>query len=369
MRRRANIGLLGLLAAVACLGAARAGAQATPQGSLIIRAVVNVVELNVAVTDSHGRYVTGLRPSDFAITEDGIPETIATFEEGNAAPFPLAHAPAVAHAGAGHPPASAPPPPGGAAAAGSASVFVLMDTSNYMYTGLGFVHAQDAIVGFIRSLTPADRVAFYAYSRNLSRAAPLTSNRMDVIRGVRSTTNGDAAGLYDALLLTLRDAGAVPGRKVAVVFSNGPDNASMVPPDDISELAQSEGIPVYVVSTRHAEDNPVFATAMKQLSAQTGGEAFFSRHWQNERVAFATIREDLEHLFFLSYYPKPNANHGWRSIQVRLVGKRLRHDHVRTRDGYRLRPLPLAGVAPLCTVGKSNAQGCEIQNGGPPPVG
>jgi len=48
-----------------------------------IRVVVNMVQLNVAVTDNKGNYVTGLRPQDFVVTEDGIKEKIATFGEGN----------------------------------------------------------------------------------------------------------------------------------------------------------------------------------------------------------------------------------------------------------------------------------------------
>ena len=48
-----------------------------------LHVVVNLVQLNVAVTDNKGNYVTSLRPSDFAVSEDGISESIATFEEGN----------------------------------------------------------------------------------------------------------------------------------------------------------------------------------------------------------------------------------------------------------------------------------------------
>ena len=48
-----------------------------------IRVEVNMVQLNVAVMDSKGNYVTGLRPSDFVVTEDGIPQKVATFGEGN----------------------------------------------------------------------------------------------------------------------------------------------------------------------------------------------------------------------------------------------------------------------------------------------
>src|SRR6201994_135738 len=48
-----------------------------------IRVNVDLVQLNVAVTDSKGNYVSGLGPENFAITEDKIPERLATFEEGN----------------------------------------------------------------------------------------------------------------------------------------------------------------------------------------------------------------------------------------------------------------------------------------------
>src|SRR2546429_4808585 len=47
---------------------------------------------------------------------------------------------------------------------------------------------------------------------------------------------------------------------------------------------------------------------------------------------------DLAHLYSFSYYPKTNPNRGWRSIKVQLVGERLKQYHVRTRNGYRLRP-------------------------------
>src|ERR1700758_3151575 len=57
------------------------GSQA--QESPNFHVVVNMVQLNVAVTDRKGNYITGLQPSDFAIVEDGILEKTATFAEGD----------------------------------------------------------------------------------------------------------------------------------------------------------------------------------------------------------------------------------------------------------------------------------------------
>ena len=214
-----------------------------------------------------------------------------------------------------------------------ANVFILFDTSNYMYRG--FVFAQDAIAEFVRSLDGPDRVAFYSYSRDLSRATTLTPDRSQVLRGVRTTVAGDDAALYNALLMTVKDAGQNTGRKVIVVFSNGPDNYSMVPPEDVAELAQSKGIPIYMISTREAKLEPVSSTVFKRMSAATGGEAYFAKTWKQQQKAFASIRNDLAHLYSLSYYPQANPNRGWRAITVKLVGDRAKGCRVRTRNGYR----------------------------------
>jgi hypothetical protein len=60
-----------------------AGIRATAQDEGRILVNVNLVQLNVAVTDSKGRYISGLDPKNFIISEDRITQKIATFEEGN----------------------------------------------------------------------------------------------------------------------------------------------------------------------------------------------------------------------------------------------------------------------------------------------
>lgn len=302
---------------------------------------VNMVQLNVAVTDKNGNYVTGLRPQDFAIAEDGIQETTATFAEGNEPARSLREfadhemPPTASGDLAKRSPDSGLPSSFDAQVRG-ANVFVLFDTSNYMYRG--FVFAQDAITEFIRSLESADKIALYSYSRDLSRAAPLTADRSQVVRAVRSTVAGDEAALYNALLLTLKDAAQNTGRKVVVVFSNGPDNSSVVPPEDVAEFAQSAGVSIYMISTQQARLEPVSTAVFDRMTAATGGKAYFAKNWKDEHRAFASVRDDLAHLYSLSYYPKPNTNNGWRAITVRLVGDQLKKYKLRTRNGYRPQP-------------------------------
>jgi Ca-activated chloride channel family protein len=315
-----------------------AGAAAAQDDASRIRVSVVLVQLNIAVTDNKGNYISGLKPEDFAITEDKIPEKPSTFEEGNGPTRRLMEVgpsdgktlTQVVDNGSGE----QDPSSEASKKFAGANVFILFDTSNYMYRG--FVFAQDAIADFIRSLEGVSKVALYSYSRDLSKVTALTPDRSQVLRGVRNTVAGDDAALYNGLLMTVKDAAPLTGRKAIVVFSNGPDNASLVPPEDVAELAQSTGTIIYMISTQQAESEPVSTAVFERMSKATGGKAYFSKGWQDEKQAFASIRDDLANLYTISYYPAQNPNHGWRSISVKLVGKNLQKYRIRTRAGYRV---------------------------------
>jgi VWFA-related protein len=318
------------------VGLAAGGAWLLAQQETVIRVKVDLVVLSFTVTDSKGRYVNGLKPADFRIKEDGIVQKIATFAAGNQPAMevledgslrPLTGASAAADT-------SSPGLDRPDAFVGT-SVFVLFDTSNFMYRG--FVYAEDAIADFVRGLDRADSVAIYTFSRNLSRAANLTKDRNDAIVGLRNSVAGDDTALYNALLLTLRDAAKVPGRKVVIVFSNGPDNASMVAPDDVRAVAEDEGIPIYVISTNEVNRDPISSNVFRRITSRTGGKAYWAKTWQKQVEAFESIREDLGNSYTVTYYPKANPNEGFRKITVEIVSDVAKKYRVRARPGYRPR--------------------------------
>jgi len=298
-----------------------------------------MVVLSFTVTDSKGKYINGLKPADFKVTEDGILQKINTFGEGSRPPLQVMED--------GTTRALNPGPVDGTGVDGDSksenrtpsfvgtNVFVLFDTSNYMYRG--FVYASDAIADFVRGLDRNDSVAVYTFSRNLKRDAPLTHERNDAILGLRKAVAGDDAALYNGLLLTLRDAAKDPGRKVFIVFSNGPDNASMVAPDDVRAVAEDEGIPIYVISTNDVNKDPMSSSVFKRISTRTGGKAYFAKTWQKQVEAFESIREDLGNSYTITYYPQPNPNEGFRKINVDIVSDAGKKYRVRARPGYRPR--------------------------------
>jgi Ca-activated chloride channel family protein len=324
------------LAAAGAIALTAAGAWLLAQEPVpVFHSKVDLVVLTFTVTDSKGKYVNGLKPSDFKITEDGIPQKLSTFAEGDRPAMEV-----------GENGVLKPLSPQAAAAAANVvekntdtfagtSVFVLFDTSNFMYRG--FVYAEDAIGDFIRGLDKADSVAVYTFSRNLSRAAELTSDHLSAISGLRTAVAGDDTALYNGLLLGLRDAAKVPGRKVIIVFSNGPDNASMVAPDDVRTVAEDEGIPIYVISTNDVNKDPISANVFRRIANSTGGKAYWARTWQKQVEAFDAIREDIGNSYALTYYPAPNPNEGFRKINIEIVSDTAKKYRVRARPGYRPR--------------------------------
>ncbi|HVW10667.1 MAG TPA: VWA domain-containing protein [Bryobacteraceae bacterium] len=332
-RRVAGSAAIGAGVAAAFTGAWLLAQETVPT----FHAKVDLVVLTFTVTDSKGKYVNGLKPADFRVTEDGIPQKLSTFAEGDRPAME------VGEGGALKPITPQSPAAATAAKAGDqtpdtfagTSVFVLFDTSNFMYRG--FVYAEDAIGDFIRGLDKADSIAVYTFSRNLSRASELTSDHQVAITGLRNAVAGDDTALYNGLLLALRDAAKVPGRKVIIVFSNGPDNASMVAPDDVRTVAEDEGIPIYVISTNDVNKDPISSSVFRRLTSSTGGKAYWARSWQKQVEAFDAIREDIGNSYALTYYPAPNPNEGFRKVNIEIVTDTARKLRVRARPGYRPR--------------------------------
>ena len=209
---------------------AKTGAAAQEDSSRIHVSVV-LVQLNIAVTDSKGNYISGLGPENFVITEDKIPQKSATFEEGNGPPRRLLDATASD---------GKPGTPSLENASPVADSDVTLDPTR-----------RFAAPTSSSSSTPATTCTAASSSRRtpsptsfaprrcqqnrllLLQPRPLPrrhahADRSQVVRGVRSTVAGDDAALYNGLLLTVKDAARLTGKKAIVVFSNGPDNASLV---------------------------------------------------------------------------------------------------------------------------------------------
>jgi VWFA-related protein len=304
------------------LGVWSAASQSVGQedSSGLYRVNVDLVVLTFSVANAKGHPVHGLKPADIHVFEDGIPQKIAAFAEGSKAPE---------HVLAGAP--------------GGTNIFILFDTSDRMYHNIPYV--CDSIADFLRHLDPADAIAIYTFSRNLSRASPLTNDRLIARAGLAQNVSvGDDTALFNCLLLTLRDAAKVPGRKAVVVFSNGPDNKSILSPEDVGTVAVDEGIPVYAVSTLDPARDSLMAHALERLTERTGGKLYLARKWPAQAAAFSAIHEDISNSYTAYYYPAPNPNLGFRQIRVEIVSRQGMGYKIRARPGYQPRKPTATGT-------------------------
>jgi VWFA-related protein len=273
------------------------------------QADVPLVSLTFTVTDTKGNPVAGIQPEDVRVLEDGIPQKLASFAEGSNLRLI-----------------------DGGPQAGGTNVFVLFNTSNSMYRWFPYVY--DSISDFVRSLNPADSIAIYTFSRNLLRAAPLTNDHALARAGLTRAMAGDDTAIFNALLLTLRDAQQVPGRRAVVMFSNGPDNVSMVAPEDVGRVAENEGIPVYIISTIDPAHDSELAQALRRLTTRTGGKLYLASNWQHQARAFAEIRREIGGSYTAYYYPAANPNQGFRRLEVQIVSPPSNNYCIRARVGY-----------------------------------
>src|SRR5260370_29292140 len=140
-----RVGILSLLAVAAATPLVWAQERPT------FRVKVDMVVLSFTVQDHKGNYVNGLKPGDFRIREDGIVQKLATFAEGNRPALQVnddgSTKPLIG--GGGGAPGKPRLDPRADAFIGT-SVFVLFDTSNFLY--LGFVYAADATAHFVGRL-------------------------------------------------------------------------------------------------------------------------------------------------------------------------------------------------------------------------
>lgn len=260
---------------------------------------VNMVQLRVTITDAAGRYIENLGAKDFRVLENGTERKIRSVI-----------APAQTDRSA-------------------TTVFVLFDTSDRMYDD--FCFAEDAVADFIRGLAPSDAVAVYSFSRNMTRLAGPTRDRLQAMIGLRQAVVGDDSSLYDAMVLTLRDAARIRGNKVMVVFSKGHDKSSMLTPEQVGTVAEDDGVPIYVVSSR---DRSLSHAAFAELADNTGGRAYFAGTWQQQKMALESVDQDLNHSYVLTYYAPPEEARSFRRIEVRIPSDHAHAFKVRTRSGY-----------------------------------
>jgi Ca-activated chloride channel family protein len=275
------------------LGAAPAARSLTADSGQFSSGV-NLVEVYAAVVDHDGRPVTGLQRDDFTVLEDGRPQTLSAFAEGD---FPL-------------------------------SVAVAVDRS-FSMAGRELTNARDAARTFLSALRPTDQAMIVAVGSEIETVASLSSDRQAQQRAVASLEPWGTTGLHDAIIASIDAIQTAKGRRALVLLSDGNDRYSNASQSDALSRARRADVMIYPIAlgkTRPA----LFA----ELATLTGGRSFQPRDAKQLTDTMQTIANELGHQYLLGYTPSRaivSGDEQWRSITVRVRRPDLT---VRARDGY-----------------------------------
>jgi Ca-activated chloride channel homolog len=291
------------------------GAQAPPAGAAgpvqqrpSFRTGVELVSLNVTVTEPSGRYVTDLSPEQFSIFEDGVKQDVTFFSRAN---LPIALA-------------------------------LLLDTSASMEDRMAT--AQEAAAGFARRLRPQDLGELIDFDREVKVLQGFTSDRDALEQAIRRTTAGGSTSLYNAVYISLKELKKTRAtseedirRQALVVLSDGEDTSSLVTYDQVLDLAKRSETVIYSIGLRTQEEmlSKAFKEAdfvLRQLAQETGGRVFFPARLEDLSGAYTLIADELANQYSLGYLSKNTKRDGaWRRIAVRVTREGVT---ARTKQGY-----------------------------------
>ena len=296
---------IAVLLAMAAASAELVAGQ-TPQKPF--SSAIEVVSLNVTVADSAGRYITDLAQGDFQVYEDGVKQDLVFYNKANS---PIA-------------------------------LSILLDTSASMESRLAT--AQEAAIGFARKLRSQDLAEVIDFDSRVATLQSFTNNIAGLEQAIRKTSAGGSTSIYNAIYIALRDLKKVMApnadeirRQAIVVLSDGEDTSSLLPFEEVLDLAKRSDTAIYSIGLREEEANASkgFKEAefvLRQFAQETGGRAFFPAQLAELAGVYGQIAEELSSQYIVGYTSK-NAKHDgtWRRIVVRVGRPNLM---TRTKQGY-----------------------------------
>jgi VWFA-related protein len=269
--------------------------------------------VSAVVRDKKGRFVPHLSREDFIVVEGGVRRPIVGFN---------------------------------AEADGPVKVAVLFDISGSMRVGTKAVDAQQAARHLFSSLKTGDQAALFAFDTQLEKVTDFTTDfkglesRVDKVEPPFGQTS-----LFDAIAETAKavadsvggGTGRVPQRSAIVVLTDGIDTKSRLTAQEVSAIASSIDVPVYVVAVMSPVDDPrnpdygtgALSSGLTDLARWTGGDFFIAISPAHASIAARQIIGEMRNQYMLAFEASSRA--GWRALEVRA---RDREHIVRARSGY-----------------------------------
>lgn len=269
------------------------------------RAQADTVTVDVAVLDNNDHFIPKLSKPYFRVLEDGVPQQITQFSQGEA---PI-------------------------------TICLMVEFSGRFqaFWSYGWYETLQAAYGFLSTLNPDDNVAVVSFAMHthiLSDFSPDKHKAEEALSELRIPGFSES-NIFDALTDIAGRMSGIQGRKAILVIASGLDTFSKITFGTARKDLQEDGVPIYTISILQvarmlAEDrgmgpimNMDFLQAdneMRTFSKETGGLSFFPRFLGEYPSIFRQVEGALRNEYTLSYHPTNTAHDGkFRHIKVELV--------------------------------------------------
>lgn len=281
----------------------------------VFRASIDRVAVATIVRTKNGRPVTDLKSEDFQVFDSGVRRPISEFRSEQT-PVSLA---------------------------------LLVDFSGSMDVADKRETAQQIAGHIVSWLTPGeDRIGLYSFDRDLQEVSPLRAAPSDILQKLQTIKPYGVTSLFDAIAKTGRMLAEHEGpRRAVVVLTDGVDNASALTAAEVSGVASSIDVPVYIVivvspldragktTVDDARLDAMLEGRLADLAHWTGGEIFAGMGPAQDSLAARQIVTELRQQYMLVF--QPDTKPGWHPIDIRT---RQKDFVVRARSGYLVQGQP-----------------------------
>jgi len=276
---------------------------AVTAGAQQFRSGVDLVSFVVVAADKKGP-VQGLTKEDFTLFEDGKPQTIQFFAEGDISErVPL-------------------------------RLGLLLDVSGSM--GLDIDLARTAAIKFMNAVEHARDVTLVDFDTEVRLARYRQDDYPRLIERIRSKKTGGWTALYDAIGVYVNGMATEEGQKVLVIYSDGGDTRSRMSISQVIDLLKWIDISVYAIGFVENQGSGRIEQRMRleQLANATGGQAYFPGSREQLTEMYDRILKELNSRYTLGYVSTSAAKAGYRKVEIKITNPAYKNVKIRTRDGY-----------------------------------
>lgn len=266
---------------------------------------IDVASFTASVINRAGEPVSGLKPEDFEVREDGNLQTVRYFSAGSGDDAVPLH------------------------------IGLMFDTSESMVRDLAF--SRNAAIRFLNTFPKAMDFTLVEFADDVRAARFGQAEFPRLVERIRSSKAKGRTALYDALSVYMGSAFDLTGRKVLVLYTDGGDTSSSRTWNEALRLLRAADVTVYPIGflTSRGTSRLMQQSQLMEIARLTGGQALFPGTMKDLEPMYSRIAAEIHAQYILGYVSTNAARDGkWRKVEIRLKRPPSERLQLRTREGY-----------------------------------